>query len=70
MGFERVYLQQVMVPKWVRVEKEIAYFLENKSKVNILVCALGGSVVTSKNGITAEVIEVNNIMELEFKAKN
>ncbi|NDP26945.1 MAG: M28 family peptidase [Flavobacterium sp.] len=64
LGFDRVYLQEVMVPKWIRGEKESAYFLDNKSKINIPVCALGGSVATPKNGITAEVIEVNSIKEL------
>lgn len=65
LGFDKVYLQEVMVPKWVRGEKEIAYILDNKSKVTIPVCALGGSVATPKNGITAEVIEVKGIKELE-----
>jgi hypothetical protein len=65
LGFDRVYLQEVMVPKWVRGEKETAYILDNKTKINIPVCALGGSVATPKNGIIAEVIEVNGIKELE-----
>ncbi|MDD5149228.1 MAG: M28 family peptidase [Flavobacterium sp.] len=65
LGFDRVYLQEVMVPKWVRGEKETAYILDNKTKTNIPVCALGGSVATPKNGITAEVVEVNGIKELE-----
>lgn len=65
LGFDRVYLQEMMVPKWVRGEKEIAYIIDNKSKVNIPVCALGGSIATSKNGLTAEVIEVKSIKELE-----
>jgi hypothetical protein len=65
LGFDRVYLQEVMVPKWVRGAKESAYILDNKTKINIPVCALGSSVATPKNGITAEVIEVNGIKELE-----
>lgn len=65
LGFDRVYLQEMMVPKWVRGEKEIAYIIDNKSKVNIPVCALGGSIATSKNGITAEVVEVKSLKELE-----
>lgn len=65
LGFDRVYLQEVMVPKWVRGEKETAYILDHKTKINIPVCALGGSIATPKNGITAEVIEVNGIKELE-----
>ena len=65
LGLDKVYLQEVMVPKWVRGEKEIAYIIDNKSEVNIPVCALGGSIATSKNGITAEVIEVKSLKELE-----
>lgn len=65
LGFDRVYLQEVMVPKWVRGEKESAYIIDNKAKINIPVCALGGSVATPKKGITAEVIEVKSIKELE-----
>ena len=65
LGFDRVYLQEVMVPKWVRGEKETAYILDNKTKMNIPVCALGGSISTPKNGITAEVIEVKGIKDLE-----
>jgi Peptidase family M28 len=65
LGFDRVYLQEVMVPKWVRGEKETAYILNNKMKTNIPVCALGSSIATPKNGITAEVIEVKDIKEIE-----
>ncbi|WP_284653343.1 M28 family peptidase [Flavobacterium terrisoli] len=65
LGLDRVYLQEVMVPKWVRGEKETAYILDKKSKTSVPICALGGSVATSKNGLTAEVIEVHSIKELE-----
>jgi hypothetical protein len=65
LGLDRVYLQEVMVPKWVRGEKEIAYIQDNRTKINVPICALGGSVATSKNGLTAEVIEVHSIKELE-----
>ncbi len=65
LGFDRVYLQEVMVPKWVRGAKEVAYILDHKSKINIPVCALGSSIATPKNGIMSEVIEVKSIKELE-----
>lgn len=64
LGFDKVYLQEVMVPKWVRGEKETAYILDNKTKTVVAICALGGSVATAKNGLTAEVIEVQNFDEL------
>ncbi|MNQ08771.1 Bacterial leucyl aminopeptidase precursor [compost metagenome] len=65
LGLDRVYLQEVMVPKWVRGEKETAYIQDNKTKIKVPICALGGSVATPKNGLTAEVIEVHSIKELE-----
>ena len=65
LGLDKVYLQEVMVPKWVRGEKETAYFMDNKTKVTVPICALGGSIATSKLGLTAEVIEVKSLKELE-----
>lgn len=65
LGLDRVYLQEVVVPKWVRGEKETAYIQDKKTKINVPVCALGGSIATAKNGLTAEVIEVQSIKELE-----
>ena len=64
LGLDRVYLQEVMVPHWVRGEKEVAYILINNKKIVVPVCALGGSIATSKSGLTAEVIEVHSIKEL------
>jgi hypothetical protein len=32
LGLDKVYLQEVMVPKWVRGEKETAYFMDNKTQ--------------------------------------
>ena len=66
LGLDKVYLQEVMVPKWVRGEKETAYILDNKNKVSVPICALGGSIATSKKGLTAAVIEVQSIKELEI----
>jgi hypothetical protein len=64
LGLDKVYLQDVMVPHWVRGEKETAYILDNKTKTVVPICALGGSVATAKTGLTAEVIEVQGIKEL------
>ncbi|MBF6642220.1 M28 family peptidase [Flavobacterium sp. J49] len=65
LGLDRVYLQEVMVPKWVRGEKETAYILDKKRKISVPICALGGSIATPKEGITAEIIEVHSLQELE-----
>jgi hypothetical protein len=65
MGFDKVYLQEVMVPHWVRGEKETAYIQDNKTKIKVPICALGGSIATPKKGITAEVVEVHSFDELK-----
>ena len=65
LGLDNVYLQEVMVPKWIRGEKETAYIQDKKTKINVPICALGGSIATAKKGLTAEVIEVQSIKDLE-----
>ena len=65
LGLDKVYLQEVMVPKWVRGEKEIAYLKSGKTKSLFAICALGGSVTTPKIGLNAEVIEVKSLDELK-----
>jgi hypothetical protein len=39
--------------------KETAYIQDNKTKITVPICALGGS-ITAKTGLTAEVIEVQH----------
>ena len=65
LGLDSVYLQEVMVPKWVRGEKEIAYLQLGKQKINFQICALGGSVATPKKGVQAGIIEVKSLEELK-----
>ncbi|MDB5262476.1 MAG: peptidase [Adhaeribacter sp.] len=64
-GFDRVYLQEVMVPHWERGEKEKATIKWANQKQDVPVCALGGSVGTGKKGITAPVVEVHTFEELK-----
>ncbi len=65
LGFDKVWLQPVMVPHWVRGEKEEAYFTVNNIKYDVAICALGGSIATPKKGISGEVIEVQSLAEAE-----
>jgi hypothetical protein len=65
LGLDKVYLQEVMVPKWVRGEKEIAYLQIGNQKVSFPICALGMSVATPKNGISANIVEVKSLDELK-----
>lgn len=71
MELERVWKQEVMVPKWVRGAKEVgqAQVSGSESKVDLAVCALGGSIPTPKQGLTAPVIEVEYFNELEKLGK-
>ena len=66
LGLDRVWLQPVMVPKWVRGTPEFAY-IESKPGLtnNVPICALGGSVATPLGGLKAQVIEVRGIEELK-----
>ena len=65
VGLDSVWLQPVMVPHWVRGEKEIANYTHNGKKVNVPICALGFSIATPSEGITAEVIEVKSLDQAE-----
>ncbi|GGW27159.1 M20/M25/M40 family metallo-hydrolase [Arenibacter certesii] len=66
LGLDKVMLQPVKVPKWVRGIPEFAY-LESSSGFtnNVPVRALGGSVATPMSGIKAKVVEVQGIEELK-----
>jgi hypothetical protein len=70
LGLDKVWLQPVMVPKWVRGTPEFA-FIESALGVttNVNICALGGSVATPLGGIKAHVVEVKNFDELETLGK-
>lgn len=68
-GYDRVFLQDVIVPHWVRGAKEEGYILDGKQKIKVPLVALGGSVATPKKGITAEVIEVKTFQELRALGK-
>ncbi|NNL16210.1 MAG: M20/M25/M40 family metallo-hydrolase [Flavobacteriaceae bacterium] len=66
IGLDKVWLQPVMVPKWVRGAPEFA-FIETKpgSTTPINICALGGSVATPYGGLKANVVEVNGMEDLK-----
>ena len=70
LNLDRVWLQPVMVPKWVRGTPAFA-FMESKPGIttNLPICALGGSVGTPLGGIKAEVVEVHSFEELAALGK-
>ncbi len=65
-GLDSVWLQPVMVPHWVRGEKEQVLMMTGNGDVRSLkAVALGNSPGTGENGIQAEVVEVMSIDELK-----
>ena len=69
LGLDRVFLQEVMVPHWVRGKKESAKMLIGKEKTVMNVCALGNSVATGAKGVRAEVIEIQSFEEMALIPK-
>ncbi|MCR8558602.1 M20/M25/M40 family metallo-hydrolase [Mucilaginibacter sp. BJC16-A38] len=69
-GFDKVFLQPVMVPHWVRGAKEEGAIIKGDQRISVHIAALGMSVATPKNGITAPVIEVQSLKELETLGKD
>jgi carboxypeptidase Q len=66
IGADTVYLQQCMVPHWVRGEKEKGQIIfANGKKYDLHLCALGNSVGSGPKGVTAKVIEINSMAQLD-----
>jgi carboxypeptidase Q len=67
LEFDRVVLQPVMVPHWIRgnvEEAEIVISKFHKGK-RLNVASLGGSIGTPSSGLTVEVLEVQSFEELQ-----
>lgn len=66
LGFENVRLEPVTVPHWVRgkTEELVVVKFAGLPIQTLNICALGGSIGTSKEGITAEAVEVHSFEEL------
>ncbi len=69
-----VQLEKVMVPHWVRGEETAALIewpgMAANTTQKIILCALGGSVATPAEGITAEVVAVRDFDELNSLGKD
>src|SRR5690606_24598217 len=66
LGFDKVWLQPVVVPRWVRGAPEFAYMETSPGKtISVNICALGGSIATPNAGVKANVVEVKSLHELE-----
>ncbi len=71
LGLDTVWLQPCYVPHWERGEKEVGRIVNSKTMgtVDLSVIALGNSIGTGKYGLTAEVIEVQSLDEVEELGK-
>ena len=66
LGVDTVYLQPCMVPHWVRGQKETGYIIMRNGKKHVLnLTALGNSVGSGQKGITATIVEVRSMTELD-----
>jgi carboxypeptidase Q len=66
LGFENVGTEPTTVGRWVRGEREEGRILSSRfGNLAVPVRALGNSIATPKNGITAGVLEVASIEELK-----
>ena len=65
LGLDKVYLQECYVPHWERGDAEQARIVNSKTMgtVDLTALALGNSIGTGNNGLTAEVIEVQIIAD-------
>ena len=66
LDLDRVFLEDVMVPKWVRGTFEYASIITGPGmSINVPICSLGGSKATPASGLRAQVVEVKSFEELE-----
>ena len=66
LDLDRVFLEDVMVPKWVRGSFEYASIITAPGmSINVPICSLGGSIATPASGLRAQVVEVKDFEELE-----
>jgi hypothetical protein len=64
-GAGKVWLQECMVPHWVRGGKDEAHTYGSAKDMSLDILALGGSVGTGPKGVKAPVILINSFDELE-----
>lgn len=67
IGCSKTWLQECTVPVWVRGEKEVVKIVKSKSAgtINIRGVSLGFSGASPAKGVTAEVVEVKSVDEIE-----
>ncbi|HEV8505102.1 MAG TPA: M20/M25/M40 family metallo-hydrolase [Chitinophagaceae bacterium] len=66
-GADKTWLQECMIPHWVRGGKDQAIANISSKKKELDVIALGNSLGTAPNGISANVVEVTSFEDLDKK---
>jgi hypothetical protein len=65
MGFDNVHLEPAEVPHWVRGEQEEGWITSSESgTISVPIAAIGGSIATAPEGLSAHVVEVRSFSEL------
>ncbi|MEQ9426335.1 MAG: M20/M25/M40 family metallo-hydrolase [Cyclobacteriaceae bacterium] len=66
LGFDSVYLQEVMVPNWKRGNRANGRILNSErfGGIELDIIALGNTVGTGPDGVTGNIIEVKNFVDL------
>src|SRR5205814_1675929 len=69
-----VRLQKVMVPHWVRGEEHAELIdwpgMAPGTTQKVVLCALGASIATTPEGITSDIVVVNNFAELNVLGRS
>jgi len=65
MGLDRIYTQEAMVAHWERGAPESVHLLTSAGTQPLAAAALGNSPSTPAGGLTAEVVEVHSLAEVE-----
>ena len=65
MGADTVFLQQYITPAWIHASSEAGIVYDDGSEYALTVDALGPSAPTPAEGITAEVIELTQVEDIE-----
>lgn len=64
-GCDKVFLQEVMVPHWVRGKEEAFIVSKSGKPIPVSILSLGNAIGTGESGIQASVIMINHISELK-----
>ncbi|MFQ5749258.1 MAG: M20/M25/M40 family metallo-hydrolase [Planctomycetota bacterium] len=71
IGLKNVRRESVSIPRWERGDPERVFAtLRDGTRIELSCCALGSSIATSSDGITAEVVELDGLDALKATKKD